>query len=101
MWINFTCHQQQDYMIKIYVGNVNAVSGEPAIETAATKLRRQQNKATNKSLQDYVVVPGQLWLDGIANSDGTVRQFVAMPFGSGHSVEHQITGQDAAGGIQI
>jgi hypothetical protein len=30
-----------------------------------------------------------------------VRQFVAMTFGSGHSVESQITGQDAAGGIQI
>ncbi|KAH7066018.1 integral membrane protein [Paraphoma chrysanthemicola] len=101
MWINFSCNHTQDYMIKIYVGNVNAISGEPAIETAATKLRRQQNKSAKKSFQDYVVVPGQLWLDGIANSDGTVRQFVAMPFGSGHSIEYQITGQDTAGGIQI
>jgi len=30
-----------------------------------------------------------------------VRQFVAMPFGSGHSVEAQVTGRDAAGGIQV
>ncbi|KAF2031589.1 hypothetical protein EK21DRAFT_99541 [Setomelanomma holmii] len=101
MWINFSCKQRQDYMMKIYFGGVDAISGESAIETAATKLRRQQRKAEGKLLQDYIVVPGQLWLDGIANSDGTVRQFFAMPFGSGHSVEHQVTGQDAAGGIQI
>jgi ubiquitin len=88
-------------MIKIYVGGVNAVSGESAVENAGTKLRRQHKFAEGGSLQDYIVVPGQRWLDGIATSNGTVRQFVAMPFGSGHSVESQITGQDAVGGIQI
>jgi ubiquitin len=101
MWISFKCKQENHYMLKIYVGNVNAISGEPATENAATKLRRQQKQAENASLQDYVTVPGQLWLDGIAHSDGAVRQFVAMPFGSGHSVEYQVTGEDAAGGIQI
>jgi hypothetical protein len=30
-----------------------------------------------------------------------VRQSIAMPFGSGHSVESQITGQDTTGGIQF
>jgi ubiquitin len=88
-------------MIKIYVGGVNAISGEPAVEDAATKLRRQKKRAEKCSLQDYVVVPGQLWLDSIATSDGKVRQFVAMPFGSGHSVEAQVTGQDRGGGINI
>lgn len=101
MWIDFSCGDTQYYMIKIYVGGVNAISGYSAIETAATKLLRQQDMAAKKRMQDYVVVPSQPWLDGIANSNGTVRQFVAMPFGSGHSVEHQITGQDAAGGIQF
>jgi hypothetical protein len=52
-------------------------------------------------LQDYIFVPGQKWLDGIADFNGIVRQFVAMPFGSGYSVESQITGKDAAGGIQF
>jgi hypothetical protein len=95
-------------MIKIYVGGINAISGEPAIEDAGTKLRRQAKIKREPSdskhaspLQDYVIVPVQRWLDGIADSDGTVRQFVAMPFGSGHSVEFQITGSNAAGGIQF
>jgi hypothetical protein len=47
------------------------------------------------------VIPEQPWLDGIADSAGTVRQFVAMPFGSGHSVEHQVTGKDSVGSIQF
>ncbi|KAF1952077.1 integral membrane protein [Byssothecium circinans] len=115
MWIDFNHHRAQHYLIKVYVGGVNAISGEPAVEDAATKLRRQTKLAVAKaaggiaslgkstaSLQDYAVVPGQCWLDGIADSNGTVRQFVAMPFGSGHSVESQITGAaDATGGIQI
>ena len=101
MWINFHSAKHHPYSIKIYVGGVNAISGEPAEEGAATRLRRLEKTRTGRSLQDYIVVPGQLWLDGIANSDGTVRQFVAMPFGSGHSVETQITGKESAGGIQI
>lgn len=101
MWIDFSEATRQDYMIKIYVGGVNAISGEPAVENAATKLRRQKKQAKGSSLQDYIVVPGQRWLNGIATADGMVRQFVAMPFGSGHSVEAQVTGRDAAGGIQV
>ncbi|KAH3971319.1 hypothetical protein HBH70_016400 [Parastagonospora nodorum] len=108
MWINFKSSGTHNYMIKIYVGGVNAISGEYAVEDASTKLRRQQTMARHShdsalayAFQDYIVVPGQLWLDGIADSNGTVRQFVAMPFGSGHSIESQITGKDAAGGIQF
>lgn len=59
------------------------------------------NSDTVSPLQDYIVVPGQRWLDGIADTDGTVRQFVAMPFGTGHSVESQITGSDTIGGLQF
>jgi ubiquitin len=99
MWINF--HSKQPYAIKIYVGGVNAVSGEPAVETAATKLRRQTQLREGKSVQDYVVVPNQPWLDGIAVSPGKVRQFVAMPTGSGYSVEAQVTGQEVTAGIQF
>lgn len=99
MWINFKSKKR--YAIKIYVGGVNAVSGEPAVENAATTLRRRQKLSQNKPIQDYVVVPDQKWLDGIANSTGQVRQFVAMSMGSGHSVEAQVTGQDVVGGIQV
>ncbi|KAF7448574.1 integral membrane protein [Pyrenophora tritici-repentis] len=108
MWINFECRKSQHYIIKIYVGGVNAISGEAAVDDAGTKLRRQAKLARQhanvdaaSSLQDYIIVPGQKWLDGIAEADGSVRQFVAMPFGSGYSVESQVTGKDAAGGIQF
>jgi hypothetical protein len=67
-----------------------------------TKLALQYSSSTTTSpLQDYIVVPGQRWLDGVADSNGTVRQFVATPFGSGHSIEAQVSGIEAAGGIQI
>jgi hypothetical protein len=108
MWISFKSKNTRDYMIKIYMGGVNAISGEHACEDAGTKLRRQAkiahryaNSPSALPLQDYIIVPGQLWLDGIADANGTVRQFVAMPFGSGYSVESQVTGKDAAGGLQF
>lgn len=99
MWINFRSTKQ--YAIKVYVGAVNAVSGEPAIENAATQLRRRNMMAQGQSIQDYIVVPDQKWLDGIATSVGQVRQFVATPMESGQSVEAQITGEDVVGGIQF
>jgi hypothetical protein len=53
------------------------------------------------SFQDYIIIPGQLWLDSIADSNGTVWQFVAISFGSGYSAESQVTGKDSAGDIQV
>lgn len=99
MWIYFASRSQ--FAIKIYLGGVNAVSGEPMIENAATQLRRQKLKADGKSIQDYVVTPNQKWLDGIASTAGVVRQFVSMPMGSGYSVEAQVTGQELTGGLQF
>lgn len=80
---------------------MNAVSGEPLVETPETMMRRLKLLEEDRNLQDYIVSPAQQWLDGIANTDGTVRQFVAMPLGSGYSVEAQLTGMDLVGGIQI
>lgn len=88
MWICFK--SRVPLAISIYLGGVNAVSGEPLIETAATMLRRLNLKSNNRSIQDYVVTPQQLWLDGIASSEGVVRQFVAVPMGSKYSVEAQV-----------
>lgn len=99
MWIKFYSHKP--YAIKIFIGGVNIVSGEPAIETAATKLRRQTLLSQNKPIQDYLVVPDQPWIDGIATSAGKVRQFVAMPLGTGYSVEAQMAGEEVTGGIQF
>ena len=46
-------------------------------------------------------MPEQPWLDGFCVGSGVVRQFAAMPLGSGYTVEEQITGTAAVGGIQI
>lgn len=99
MWINFLSHKP--YAIKIFVGGVNIVTGDPAIETAAANLRRRTLLSQNKSIQDYLVVPDQPWIDGIATSAGKVRQFVAMPVGTGYSIEAQMTGEEVNGGIQF
>jgi hypothetical protein len=100
MWIKFTSSCNK-FAIKIHVGGVNAISGEPFYETEQTQARRYKLLSEKKSIQDYVVTPRQLWLDGIASTDGTVRQFVAVPLGSGYTVEAQITGTDLIGGLQL
>ncbi|ORY15386.1 hypothetical protein BCR34DRAFT_598373 [Clohesyomyces aquaticus] len=57
MWIDFKC--KRPYMIKIYAGGINVISGEPVVETAATRLRRLAKHAAHKDisaaspLQDY------------------------------------------------
>ncbi|KAF2004808.1 hypothetical protein P154DRAFT_425628, partial [Amniculicola lignicola CBS 123094] len=75
------------FAITLYVGGVNTISGESAEETAETLSRRQQQLKSGKSVQDYLVMPEQKRLDGVVVKPGTVRQFVATPVGSGHSVE--------------
>jgi hypothetical protein len=99
MWIQFS--STHPYAIKVYTGYINAISGEPAKETGATLLRRQNQKRQGKSVQDYLVIPAQRWLDGFAITNGKVRQFIAMPVGSGHSVESQVLNMEPTGGIQI
>ncbi|KAH0432374.1 integral membrane protein [Colletotrichum camelliae] len=99
MWISFTA--AAPFAIKIYVGGVNAVSGFPMTENEMTKEKRQKMLSSGKSIQDYMVVPEQHWLDGIASEDGKIRQFVAEPKGNGFSVEAQVTGEEKVGGIQI
>jgi hypothetical protein len=95
------------FAVKVYVGGVNAVSGEPAQEPMAIQLRRANFKAKGISVQDYIVVghqtpfSGQKWLDGVAVEPGKVRQFLATPVGSGCSVESQVTGSEFNGGIQF
>ena len=99
MWIKF--RSRRPYAIKFYVGGVNAISGEATTETVASKMNGLRLVEQKKSIQDYVVVPAQRWLDGIAASPGNVRQFVAMPFGTGYSVEEQVTGEEKVVGLQI
>ena len=94
MWINFSSEDVDDrgeycFVVKIATGKVNAVTGE------------DWRDGINRGPQDYLVVPTQPWLDGYCVEKGTVRQFVAMPLGSGYTVEEQVTGQGEVGGVQV
>ena len=99
MWIAF--ESKSDFAVKVHVGGVNALSGESRNEDMSTTMRRQKLLSEGKSIQDYIVTPGQLWLDGIPIGHGRVRQFVAMPTGSGFSLEAQVTSRECVAGIQF
>jgi hypothetical protein len=86
MWLAFS---GTPHALKVGVGKVCAISGEPWSE------------GLRSSPQDYVVTGTQPWLDGIAAGAGTIRQFVAMPLGMGYTVEGQITGEERHGGVQL
>ncbi len=51
--------------------------------------------------QDYAVPPERPWPDGYCAEECTVRQFVAMPLGSGFTMEEQLTGTAIDGGLQL
>jgi len=58
-----------------YVGGVNAISGAPKEEHIVDTYAR----ICELPYQDYLVVPQQKWLDGVAISPGLVRQLIAVP----------------------
>ncbi len=90
LWLRFVNMKNwQPKALKVGVGQINAVSGEPW---------HQELRAEEK---DYLVAPPQPWLDGINAGDDMIRQFVAMPLGMGYTVEGQITGEERFGGIQL
>lgn len=89
LWLHFACNWWRACAVKVAVGKVNAISGEPWDD----KLRADP--------QDYLVCPTQPWLDGIKAGEGFIRQFVAMPLGMGYTVEGQVTGKEEFGGIQL
>ncbi len=95
LWINFESkyldrhRTEYPFAVKIATGKINAVTGD--------KWRNEPHR----NPQDYIVVPEQPWLDGYCVEKGLIRQFVAMPLGSGYSAEEQITGKADQGGLQI
>jgi hypothetical protein len=96
MWLNFTAHADGErgvgypFAVKIAAGKINAVSGQP-----------WNGELHSRPRQDFVVVPDQPWLDGYCVEKGVIRQFVAMPLGSGYTAEEQVTGKAEHGGLQI
>lgn len=87
MWLSFNASEPS--ALQVGVGKVCAVSGLPWIEHLIGEP------------QNYVALPEQPWLDGINAGDGFIRQFVAVPLGSGATVEGQGTGQEVHGGVQL
>jgi len=87
MWIHF--NGRYPFAVKIAAGKIDAVTGK----TWSSSLHRHP--------QDYLSIPEQPWLDGYCIEKGVIRQFVAMPLGSGYSAEEQITGEAEHGGLQI
>ncbi len=87
MWINFA--GSYPCAVKVAAGKINAVSG-----TSWTN-------ELSGSPQDYVVAPGQRWIDGFCIAEGLIRQFVAMPLGGGFTAEEQLTGKAEFGGLQF
>ncbi len=75
--------------VRVATGKIDAVTGK---ELKAGLARKPQN---------YLVVPGQPWLDGYCVKKGIIRQFVAMPIGAGYTAEEQVTGEAEHGGIQL
>jgi hypothetical protein len=90
MWIAFGgWYGGYPCAVKVAAGKINAISGKP------------WKPKLDASERDYVVLPEQPWLDGFCVAKDVIRQFVAMPLGSGYSVEEQITGKPEHGGLQI
>lgn len=89
MWLSFDAPDWRPAALKVGVGGINAVSG------------RRMDVRLRKRPQDYVVVPDQPWLDGIKAGEGFIRQFVAMPLGTGATVEGQLTGVEKEGGLEL
>jgi hypothetical protein len=89
LWIAFDGKPWHPAVVQVGVGGINAVSGSD-LDVNLTA-----------DPQNYVVCPFQPWLDGINAGAGVVRQFVAVPLGSGLTVEGQLTGREEIGGLQL
>ncbi|MGE2731258.1 hypothetical protein ACQI4F_17400 [Mycolicibacterium vaccae] len=87
MWLSFSASEPS--ALQVGVGKVCAVSGLPWIEHLV------------KDPQNYVPLPEQPWLDGINAGVGFIRQFIALPLGSGATVRAQVAGAEVHGGVQL
>lgn len=89
LWLSFAGAYWKPNAVKVGVGSTNAVSGEA------------WDEVLHDDPQDYLVCPGQPWLDGFMTGEGRVRQFVAMPLGAGYTVEEQLSPEDPVGGLRL
>jgi len=73
MWIRFNSTQlsAQPYAIRVFIGGVNGITGEPMVPDMSTLLKARNGVPPK---QDYVVVPPQPWLDGVAVAPGELPE---------------------------
>lgn len=88
LWLGFATEDDVPRALQIGVGGVDAVAGRPWHVRPSIP-------------QNYVVCPDQPWLDGVLVGPGTVRQFVAVRRGAGHTVDEQVRGADDAPGLHL
>lgn len=86
-WLKFDA--RCPFLVKVGAGNIDALTGAP------------WSDEPDFAVEDYFEVPEQPWLDGFVGPGGTVRQFVAMPLGSGYTVSEQLSDGPDAGHIRI
>lgn len=89
MWLAFEAAYWKPNAVKVGIGKMNAIDG------------KHWKPKLHAGPQDYVVCPNQPWLDGFNAGHGMIRQFVAMPVGSGYTVEGQLSAELELGGIRI
>lgn len=87
VWLSFK--SSYPCAVKVATGKINALTGKP------------WDLGLRQDPQNYLTLPQQPWLDGYCVEEGIIRQFVAMPFGEGYSVEEQLSGEAEHGGIQF
>ena len=93
LWLQFAGEYDHErgvhypFALKIAAGKRSALTGKAWVQALKEK--------------DYVVLPDQPWIDGFVVEEGVIRQFVAVPLGMGLTVEAQLSGEEAFGGIQI
>lgn len=69
-------HSTRPYAVKLFVESHNAISGEPAIENACTKIRRKLCLARGESIRDYVLVGRDgVLLESLVTLNSKSRQF--------------------------
>lgn len=87
MWMKFKT-EKKNIAIKIGCGDVNIISGG-----------KWQDNVLTQNPQNYIILPEQLWLDGIKTKTNKighyVRQFVAMPLHDDSTIEKQMKNKGA------
>lgn len=118
------------FAVRPFFGGINGISGLSVFQDLAREDVTNTTGSSEKVSQDYVVLPNQQHLDGVAIKPGTVKQLVVAPTVThrssrlssklkwpgekskstealqdktrdGSTIEWQMTGKDTLGGLQL